>query len=308
MQSKMCLNIWTKTWHSTTLAGKAPNSSHLVWADEYLLISVSLHFLMLEISPFSISPLQSVYSPLPKTGHLCPLCLECFRSSCIHSIPQSNPTFPTYLSGAWPCAKVLPQVLPQPMPQRLPQAFLHATFNHILDQNSGTQGCLLSGSLPLGGNDLVPMCISAQNLQHEAERVNGAFHVSPAHFPCSGGGSVCSIPTAGRAWTTDPWRGKGAAFWPPASSSVWGITLEPREETGPTLTFSFFFLKRGKKRFWTAQMGFFIFFCSGHLTENINYFHSHRHSSKLPLFMTSAPVEIYGFIITEDSASTLRFP
>lgn len=68
----------------------------------------------------------------------------------------------------------------------------------------------------------------------------------------------------------------------------------------------FFFLaeKEGETDFgqfkWTFLFWFGFF--PGHLTENINYFHSHRHSAKLLLFMTSAPVELYGFIITEDSA------
>lgn len=240
MQSKRCLNIWTKTWHPSTLAVKAPNSFHLVWANEYLPISVSVCFLMFEISPLSVPP------PLPKTRHLCPLCLECFGSSWVHSIPQSNPTFPTSLSGAWPCAKVLPQVLTHawtPSP-----GFFHMTFNRVLGQKSGTQGCLFSGSLLRGGTDLVPLCICSENLQHLAQRVDGAFHASPARLPCCQGGSVCSTPIAGRAWATSPWRRKGAAFWPPASSSVRRITPEPRYETGPTLTVSLSLLeKRGKE-------------------------------------------------------------
>lgn len=70
------------------------------WVFTHLLISFSLHFLMSEISPFSVPPPQTIYTPLPKTRHLFPLCLEGFRLSCVHSIPQNNPTFPIYLSSS----------------------------------------------------------------------------------------------------------------------------------------------------------------------------------------------------------------
>lgn len=61
------------------------------------------------------------------------------------------------------------------MPEPLPQAFLYVAFNPILDQKSGSQGCLCSGSPLHSATDLVPLCLSSQSLQHFAESMDGAF-------------------------------------------------------------------------------------------------------------------------------------
>lgn len=138
--------------------------------------------------------------------------------------------------------------------------------------------------------------------------MDGAFHASPARCPCCRGGSVSIHPYCREGLIHRPLEVKRSSLL--TTCILLSMGNNPGAQIGNwPYTDLFFSLaeKRGEERFWIIQMVFFVLFCSGHLTENINYFHSHRHSAKLLLFMTSTPVELYRFIITEDSALAFWF-